>query len=113
MHWTTLLGDGGAVASMLVAVAVVKNGFSWVREKLPRRRRYHGRHRRGEAYIWVNSSPSFSSGNCVEVASMPDGEIGVRNSKDPGGPVLRFTSDEWQAFVGGVRNGGFDNFGRK
>jgi hypothetical protein len=62
---------------------------------------------------WVKSSLSFSNGNCVEVASLPDGEIGVRNSRDSGGPVLRFTSDEWHAFLGGVRNGEFDSFGRK
>jgi hypothetical protein len=59
---------------------------------------------------WIKSSLSFSNGNCVEVASLSDGEIGVRDSKDSEGPVLRFTSDEWHAFVGGVRNGEFDRF---
>jgi hypothetical protein len=44
---------------------------------------------------------------------MANGEIGVRNSRDSEGPVLRFTSDEWHAFLGGVRNGEFDSFGRK
>ena len=62
---------------------------------------------------WVKSSLSFANGNCVEVANMADGEIGVRNSRDSEGPVLRFTSDEWHAFLGGVRNGEFDSFGRK
>ena len=59
---------------------------------------------------WIKSSLSFSNGNCVEVASLPDDEIGVRDSKDSEGPVLRFTSDEWHAFLGGVRNGEFDQF---
>jgi hypothetical protein len=63
-------------------------------------------------YQWVKSSLSFSNGNCVEVASLSDGEIGVRNSRDAGGPVLRFTPDEWHAFLGGVLNGEFDSFGR-
>ena len=62
---------------------------------------------------WVKSSLSFANGNCVEVASLPEGEIGVRNSRDAQGAVLRFTSDEWHAFLGGVRNGEFDSFGRK
>ena len=62
---------------------------------------------------WVKSSLSFSNGNCVEVASLPDGRIGVRNSRDSEGPVLRFTSDEWHAFLGGARNGEFDSFGRE
>ena len=56
----------------------------------------------------MKSSLSFANGNCVEVAGLPDGEIGVRNSRDPDGPVLRFTPDEWRAFLGGVRN---DEFG--
>jgi hypothetical protein len=55
----------------------------------------------------VKSSLSFANGNCVEVAGLPDGGIGVRNSRDPYGPVLRFTPDEWRAFLGGVRNGEF------
>jgi hypothetical protein len=61
---------------------------------------------------WVKSSLSFANGNCVEVSDQPGGTIGVRNSRDREGPVLRFTPDEWQAFLGGVRNGEFDDFGR-
>ena len=69
--------------------------------------------RPGTGFYWVKSSLSFSNGNCVEVASLPEGEIGVRNSRDAGGPVLRFNSDEWRAFLGGVRNGEFDSFGSR
>jgi Domain of unknown function (DUF397) len=61
---------------------------------------------------WVKSSLSFANSNCVEVADLPGGAVGVRHSKDTGGPVLRFTPDEWDAFLGGVRNGEFDSFGR-
>jgi hypothetical protein len=64
----------------------------------------------GSGSYWIKSSLSYANGNCVEVASLPDGEIGVRNSRDSTGPVLRFTSDEWHAFIGGVRNGEFDGF---
>ena len=62
----------------------------------------------GSAPHWIKSSLSFSNGNCVEVASLPGGGIGVRDSKDAEGPVLRFTPDEWRAFLGGARNGEFD-----
>ena len=61
---------------------------------------------------WVKSSLSFSNSNCVEVANRPGGGIGVRDSKDPEGPVLRFTPGEWHAFIGGARNGEFDRFAR-
>jgi Domain of unknown function (DUF397) len=67
--------------------------------------------RPGSDLRWVKSSLSFSHSNCVEVANLPDGGIGVRDSKDPEGPVLRFTSGEWTAFLGGARNGEFDRFG--
>jgi hypothetical protein len=60
---------------------------------------------------WVKSSLSFANGNCAEVADLKNGEVGVRNSRDPNGPVLAFTGEEWRAFLGGVRNGEFDRFG--
>jgi len=61
---------------------------------------------------WTKSSLSFSNSNCVEVADLPGGEIGVRHSKHTEGLVLRFTPGEWKAFLGGVRNGEFDSFGQ-
>jgi hypothetical protein len=61
--------------------------------------------------VWVKSSLSFSNGNCVEVTDLPGGSVGVRNSRDRGGPVLRFTRTEWDAFLGGARLGEFDRFG--
>jgi uncharacterized protein DUF397 len=67
--------------------------------------------RPGSDEHWFKSSLSFSNGNCVEVANLSGGGIGVRDSKNPEGSVLRFTGDEWQAFIGGVRNGEFDRFG--
>jgi len=58
---------------------------------------------------WRKSS--FSGGahqNCVEVAQTAAGTVAVRDSKDPAGPVLRFTRAEWTAFVRGVRAGEFE-----
>ncbi|MER6177469.1 DUF397 domain-containing protein [Streptosporangium sp. NPDC001681] len=57
---------------------------------------------------WRKSSLSSAEGqNCVEVAVLPGGGQAVRDSKDPGGPVLKFTSGEWATFISGVRNGEF------
>jgi Domain of unknown function (DUF397) len=67
----------------------------------------------GSGPYWVKSSLSLANGNCVEVADLPDRGVGVRNSRDPDGLVLRFRPDEWSAFLGGVRNGEFDRFGRQ
>ena len=65
--------------------------------------------RPGSGSYWIKSSLSYANGNCVEVASLPGGTIGVRSSRDSAGPVLRFTPREWHAFLGGVRSGEFDN----
>jgi hypothetical protein len=53
-----------------------------------------------------NRSGPFSD-NCVEVAFV-DGAIAVRDSRNPTGPVLLFTQGEWDAFVGGAKDGEFD-----
>jgi hypothetical protein len=62
---------------------------------------------------WRRSS--FSQGSdqtCVDVALGSDGVV-VRDSKDVGGPVLRFTVREWEVFLLGVANGEFDVLGRQ
>jgi hypothetical protein len=56
--------------------------------------------------VWRKAS-FCASGECVEVA-VRDGMIVVRDSKNPRGRMLRFTTEEWQAFVRGVKAGGFD-----
>ena len=55
---------------------------------------------------WRKSRRSGSNG-CVEVA-LVESQVTVRNSKDRGGPVLWFTTQEWEIFLGGVRDGEFD-----
>jgi Domain of unknown function (DUF397) len=58
---------------------------------------------------WRKSSHSGDNGGaCVEVARNLPGAVAVRDSKDPEGPKLVFTPDEWRAFAAGVRDGEFD-----
>ncbi|WP_439649132.1 DUF397 domain-containing protein [Herbidospora mongoliensis] len=57
--------------------------------------------------VWKKSSWS-AQGNCVEVAQLDGGQVGVRDSKNQTGPALVFTPAEWRAFVGGVKDGEFD-----
>jgi hypothetical protein len=58
---------------------------------------------------WRKSSHSSGNGGqCVEVAQNLPGAVAVRDSKDPGGPVLAFSFAEWRAFAAGVKAGEFD-----
>ena len=54
---------------------------------------------------WRKSSYSAHNGNCVEFAEFAGGWCGVRDSKDPAGPVLVFSRQEWSAFVNALRAG--------
>lgn len=56
---------------------------------------------------WTKSNRSNNNGACVE-ARLIDGVIEVRNSKNPAGPKVPFTRDEWAAFLGGVADGDFN-----
>lgn len=57
---------------------------------------------------WFKSSRSGGGGDCVEVAWLGGGHVGVRDSKNPTGPALVFTPGEWDAFTAGVQGGEFD-----
>lgn len=58
----------------------------------------------GHIESWIRAHATFAKstfsegGNCVEVATA--GIVGVRNSRDPDGPVLFFARREWDAFAG-------------
>lgn len=54
---------------------------------------------------WIKSSHSGPQGACVEVAWLDDDHVGVRDSKNPTGPALTFTSGEWAVLATGIRQG--------
>jgi hypothetical protein len=54
----------------------------------------------------TRSNPN--NNNCVEIAFVAAG-VAVRDTKHNGtGPILQFTHPEWEAFIGGVKDGEFD-----
>jgi len=55
----------------------------------------------------ASSRSGVARDNSVEVAFVGDA-IAVRDSKHPDGPTLIFTQAEWDAFVGGAKDGEFD-----
>ncbi len=55
---------------------------------------------------WRKSSHSGSDGGgCVEIASRVPAIVAVRDSKDPDGPVLAFSREDWQAFTARIKSG--------
>lgn len=61
-----------------------------------------------EGAVWRKSSFSGQH-QCVEVANLSGGEVAVRHSRQPTGPALVFTPDEWSAFLEGAAHGEFGN----
>ncbi|MCA2228598.1 DUF397 domain-containing protein [Nonomuraea aurantiaca] len=57
---------------------------------------------------WRKATASGDNGQCVEVATNLPNVVAVRDSKNPTGPALIFTRDEWAAFLHGAAHGEFD-----
>ncbi|MFC0530415.1 DUF397 domain-containing protein [Phytohabitans kaempferiae] len=57
--------------------------------------------------VWRKSTRTQQSGQCVEIAAV-DQVIGVRDSKDPTGPVLVFTRPAFAAFLQAAAGGEFE-----
>ncbi len=56
---------------------------------------------------WRKSTYSGGNGgDCVEMASVVGPLVAVRDSKDPNGPNLAFTTPMWQSFVQRLRGAG-------
>ncbi|ATL65618.1 DUF397 domain-containing protein [Nocardia terpenica] len=57
---------------------------------------------------WFTSSRTSGAKECVEVAFLEDGRVGLRDSNNRTRPALIFTPGEWRAFIAGAKDGEFD-----
>ena len=58
---------------------------------------------------WRRPAGGTADGQNVEFAVLDDGQVAVRNARDPEGPVLVYTPAEVSAFVDGAKKGEFDD----
>jgi Domain of unknown function (DUF397) len=57
---------------------------------------------------WRKASSCPNNAACVEIATLPEGGIGMRDGKEPGSAHLSFGAARWTEFLSGVRAGEFD-----
>ncbi len=62
-----------------------------------------------DGVTWRKSRHSNPSGNCVEIAGLPEGAVAIRNSRFPDGPALICAPTEFSAFLASARDGDFDS----
>jgi Domain of unknown function (DUF397) len=58
---------------------------------------------------WRKSARSNSSGNCVQLAQLDGGQVGMRDSKNPDGPALIFTDAETADWLRDLKTGVHDD----
>jgi len=53
---------------------------------------------------WRKALRSMNAGDCVEIAPA-DGKIFVRDSMNPDGPVLEYSTSAWRGFLNEAKQG--------
>ena len=49
--------------------------------------------------VWRKSARSNNGGACIEVATNLPGIVAIRDSKNPDGPTLTVSPDDWRTFI--------------
>lgn len=57
---------------------------------------------------WRKARRSVATGECVEVAPVV-GNIVVRDSMNPDGPILQYSAASWRSFLVAAKRGNFDS----
>lgn len=57
---------------------------------------------------WRKATRSGDNGDCIEVAPLSDGRVGLRDSERPELPAYVVSPSVWAAFIDGAKKGEFD-----
>ncbi|MFI9552733.1 DUF397 domain-containing protein [Nonomuraea endophytica] len=58
--------------------------------------------------IWRKATRSGDNGNCLEVAPLSGGRVGIRDTEAPGQAPYVVSASVWAAFIDGAKKGEFD-----
>jgi hypothetical protein len=61
-----------------------------------------------KAAEWRKATRSGDSGDCIEVAPLSDGRVGLRDSEHPEQPAYVVSPSVWAAFIDGAKKAEFD-----
>ncbi|WP_335991013.1 DUF397 domain-containing protein [Glycomyces sp. MUSA5-2] len=61
-----------------------------------------------DAARWVRPDADDGTPGELEIGFAADGLVAMRRADAPDGTILIYTPEEWEAFVGGVRDGELD-----
>ncbi|GEB47633.1 MULTISPECIES: DUF397 domain-containing protein [Streptomyces] len=57
---------------------------------------------------WHKPWSGTNGGSCVEAMKLGDGRVALRQSTDPEGPALIYTTHEFETFLRGAKQGAAD-----
>lgn len=57
---------------------------------------------------WRKATRSGDSGDCIEVAPLAGGQVGIRDSEHPEQAPYVVSASVWGAFIDGAKKGEFD-----
>jgi hypothetical protein len=61
-----------------------------------------------EDAAWRKATRSGEAADCIEVAPLRDGRVGLRDSEHPEQPAYVVSASVWAAFIDGAKQGEFD-----
>jgi uncharacterized protein DUF397 len=106
--WVFLIGDGETIVEISHEIGD-KHAAAQRFERLAARALQHAEHIRSHMIEKSGAGPANTiRRTCVRSATLDPALIMLRDSKDPTGPVLAYTPEEWGAFIEGVKAGEFD-----
>jgi hypothetical protein len=97
------MGSPEAKSSASSPAFIASAGASPLRRSVTHKERQMSHESALETSLQWRVSSRCNNGDCIEVAALSPDTICVRDTKNPGGPILEFTAAEWTAFIENIQ----------